>query len=677
MFHHIRRRGPRISPRRTAIRSAIALMLIGSGLTVASGAPAAQAAADSFSCTGAAQFFNSTNTGVLTHRTFSTPGRDGGVWTSATTIGSRGWSGYGRLLGGPDGRVYGISSTGLTRWRWTGSSWETIDAQPHWTISPGFTSYADTEYRDKITVDEIGDFYLIDAAGKLRWYRFDESSKTWTIFGRILDTGWDRYNLLVAAGPGVLYARHTDGRLFRHHFDPVTQRWLSRDRWVGSSWSGFTKGLFSAGGDTLFGIHAGGDLFQYRYREDNQSWDLQADRIGSAWGDFPNVFTTTNACRQGANAGPAQPASPVQQDAPVAVMQAPAATTALGTMEFAYSDNIGLLHHGRANPDALGSIQWSSAPGGGAHAHTGKPALIADVQDRVNVFAHKSATSDIWSLTQKTPAMPDWNPWLELGGAMKSEPAVVRLSDDSLAVFAYDANGILWSRQQNGNTGDLLPWTSHGGDSLTGTPVVLADADGAATVLATTSTGEVQSATWRAGALTADWTGLGGTGFTDTPTTAVLPGLRVMVFARNIDGTVKTQLQNLDGTWPGTWTTIGDSSIVPEGSPSAVLSPTTSRVWVFVRATDGSIHRSRQTAAGSTTWTTWGPVTSGETYPTDPTAFTWQNSAGRQIGFVTRTTNSSIRLYAADETADVSAAARTATTDSAFNRHDIPAPPRQ
>lgn len=669
MFRPISSHTRETVPRRSALRLGLAIALIGSGITVTSGAHPAQAAEDAFSCTGAAQFFNSTSTGSLAHRTFSTPGVDGGKWSSATNIGSRDWAGYGRLLGGPDGRVYGINSAGLTRWRWTGSSWETIGAQTSWNISSSFTSYSGAEYRDKITVDENGDFYLIDARGKLRWYRFDETSKDWTISARVLDTGWDRYNLLVAAGPGVLYARHKDGRLFRHHFDPASQRWLSRDRLVGNStWSGFTKGLFSAGGDTLFGIQEDGDLFQYRYRESSQSWSLVADQIGSGWGSFPNVFATTGTCEQGANAGPVLPSIPVQPNMPIAAMQAPAASTALGTLQIAYNDSIGQIRYGRANPDALGTIQWS-APANIVHA--GTPVLVADAEDNVNVF-NQASTSDIQQLTQKDPASPDWKPWLELGGAMKSPPAAIQLSDESLAVFAYDTNGTLWSRQQDGTTGDLLPWTSTGATGLTGTPIAQIGPDRTATILATTSTGKVQTATWKAGTLTTEWADLGDTQFTGPLTTTLLPGYRVMAAGRATNGTIQTQLQNIDGTWPGTWTTIGDDSITPDGSPSAILSPTTGRVWVFIRATDGNIYRTRQTAAGSTTWTTWGPVTFGETYAVDPTAFTWQNSNGHHIGFVTRNTNSSVRLYAADETT-LTRATR-ATKPTTFTQHHIPTP---
>ncbi|MGW0505906.1 tachylectin-related carbohydrate-binding protein [Micromonospora sp. NPDC003241] len=634
-------------------------------------------AADGFTCSGAGTFFRVADDGrgSMTVRRYSTPGTSGGEWLAGTNPPpSVGWHGYGRLLGGPDGRVYGINSQGLHRHRWTGSGWASGD-QETWRMSTGFTQFATAANRDKITVDESGDFYLIDANGALRWYRYVESTKSWAFSGRLIDSGWNKYNLLVATSPGVLYARDANGQLYRYRFDPVGQRWIDRDRLVGGTgFAGFTKGLFTAGGDTLFGVRSNGELHQFRYREDILNWELTYNRIGTGWDTTIASFATTNTCRQSAVSNPL-PSTPVQPDAPIAVLQAPAVNSAVGTLEVAYADNIGQLRHGRVDPNSLWSIQWSAVPG--VEAYTGKPALAADAQNRMNVFAHETG-SHIAQLTQKTPAMPDWEPWFGLAGAMKSEPTVVRLADNSLVIFASDAAGLLWHRRLNSDGTHPLPWTSLGGTQLTGTPIVHAGADGTATILGVNAAGEVVTATWRAGALTTAWVSLGGTGYLGTPTATVLPGRRMMVLARHGDGAVRAQLQNSDGTWPRTWTAVGDGSITLAGSPSALLSPSTGRVWVFVRATDGSIYRSRQTLAGSTTWTSWGPVASGETYVADPTAFTWQNSGGQQIGFVTRTVNSSVRLYAGDETIDTAAvrASRTAAGD-AFTRHDLPAPPER
>ena len=673
MSHLTKKTTPRTSSRRRSLALTAAALIGAAGLVAPLPASPAQAATDAFSCTGAAAFFNSTTTGTLVRRQYSTPGRDGGVFTAATTVGPAGWQTFGRLLGGPDRRVYGINSTGLNRYRWTGSVWETVDGKQSWNISTSFTNYATAAFRNKITVDQIGDFYAVDAQGKLRWYRFDESTRKWTIDARVIDTGWDRYNLIVAGAPGTLYARTADGKLYRHRFDPASQRWLLRDRQVGSSgWGAFTRGLFSAGGDTLFGIQADGDLFQYRFREDNLSWALTADQIGNGWEGFPNVFTTTNTCGQGAITSPALPATPAQQNAPLAVVQAPPAGSALGSLEIAYTDNIGQLRHGRANPDSLFSVQWSPVPG--TEAYTGKPSLVSDAQSRVTIVAHET-TSNVGSLTQKTPAMPDWNPWLALGGAMRSEPTAVRLSDDTRAVFALDAEGALWHRRQDGTAGDLLPWTPLGGTSLTGTPVAVPGADGTAALLVANAAGTLQTATYKGGALTSAWTGLGGAGFVDTPSVVTLPGRRLMVFARHTDGVVKSQLQNLDGTWPGTWNAVGDSGVTPVGSPTAVLSPNTGRISVFTRTTDDTIQHSRQTAAGSTAWGNWATATvPDETYPTDPTAFVFQNSSGIRLGFVSRTANGSVRLYDTDESAASLATRAAPAAGISFTRQEIPQP---
>ncbi len=665
--------------RRTAINSFVVLTIAASGLSITIRSSAAQAA-DSFTCTGPAAFFNATTSGTLQRRQYSTPGRAGGTWTTPTTPGTGGWQNFGRILGGPDGRIYGINSNGLHRYRWTGTTWENHDGKQGPAIHTGFTQFASAVHRDKITVDELGDFYLIDGNGVLRWYRYAESTKTWPSFGRVLDTGWNKYNLLVATSPGVLYARATsDGRVYRYRFDPVSQRWLDRDRLVGGTgFANFTKGLFSAGDDTLYGIQTNGDLQQFRYREDILNWELTYNRIGTGWG-FPNVFTMTNACHQGAISSPARPPTPIQPDSSITVVQAPSATTARGTLEIAFADNIGQLRHGRANPDSLGTIQWSAVPG--VDAYTGKPAVVADAQDRVNLFAHE-VTSDIATLRQKTVAMPDWEPWLGLGGAMRSGPAVVRLSDNTMALFAFDADGLLWQRQMATAEGFPPPWSPVAGGGLTGTtstPVVVAGADGAATIFAVTAAGAVVTATWRAGALTSGWVNLGSTGFTGTPSATVLPGRRVMVIAGHADGSVGAQLQNTDGTWPGSWTTVGDTSITPAGPPSAALSPTTGRMYAFVRAPDGVIHASWQIVPGSATWSPWTDASSGLSYTTDPTAFTWQNGEGQQIGFATRNVNLSVRIFWVNEAAQSSAPRTNRASAGAptFSGRDIPGPPNR
>lgn len=631
--------------RRTVLGLGAALAIVAGGLAVPFSATPAKAA-DSFSCTGPAGLFNNVTTGVLYRRDLNNPLTTSYSWGGASDIGKSGWT-FGRLLGGPDGRVYGVNSAGLTRYRWTGTAWEQVDGQSNWLISSSFTSYAGSAYRDKITVDEEGDFYLIDGKGVLRWYRFDEASRKWVISAKVLDTGWDKYNLIVATSPGVLYARlASDGTLHRYRFDKATERWLMRDKLVGStSWASFTKGLFTAGGDSLFGVQTDGDLYQYRYREDNNSWPVLAHRIGTGW-NFPNIFATTNTCHQGGLTSPVKPSTPTQQNSPLSVMQAPPADGAtLGTVEYSYVDNIGRVVHGRQNdPDNFSSVQWN--PVENIEAYTGKPALIADSQKRVNIFAHQ-ISSDIRSLTQSAPGSVTWKAWTGLAGGMQSEPVVAQLSDGSLAVFALDSDGALWVRPQDGSAGELLPWTKLGGSGLTGSPVVNAGTDGAATITAVDGTGAVLTATYQNRALTAGFTSVGGTGFTGTPAVVVMPGRRAMIFARHTDGTIKKQYQNSDGTWPGTWSAIGTGAITPAGTPSAILDPNLGRILVVTRTADNAIYHSWETGQGTGVWGDWNIIGAADTFPVDPTTFTFQNSNGTQVAFVSRTINGTVTPFTA------------------------------
>ncbi|HEU5110836.1 MAG TPA: tachylectin-related carbohydrate-binding protein, partial [Micromonosporaceae bacterium] len=495
-------------------------------------APRAAYAEDTISCSGNGTIFASEADGDFFRFTLTSPSTSSATIPAGTDIGNS-WNTYGRVLGGPGGRVYGINSTGLWRYRWTGTAWETIDGNQRLQLNTSFTTYASAAYRNKITVDEAGDFFLIDNAGRLRQYRYDEPSRTWTIFARVIDTGWDRYDLIVAAGPGVLYARTPAGDLFRHRFEPVSQRWIARDLKVGSSWNGHSRGLFSVGGDTLFGIQADGDVYQYRYREDNNTWPVLARHIRSGFQIYPNVLATTNTCRLTATHTPARPATPIENFSPTTAMQSQPS----GSIDYVYADNIGRLRHGRQeSPDAFGNVQWTVISEG--DAFTGRPALLANAQNNPQVFAHRT-DSDVWSRTKAAPPSPDWQPPLALGGVMKSAPVPVRLSDNTLVVFALDADGALWFRPQNGVGGDLLPWRRLAGTAMAGTPVAVAGSDRSARLFALDGTGTPHLTTYRDGAIAA-WTALGGSGFTGTPAVVVLPGGIVRLFVRSGAGQIVT-----------------------------------------------------------------------------------------------------------------------------------------
>ncbi|MEU4155184.1 tachylectin-related carbohydrate-binding protein [Actinoplanes sp. NPDC026670] len=206
-----------------------------------------------------------------------------------------GWNQFGKVLGGPGGRVYGIKSDGLYQYVWGGLA-------QRWTYPVGslgswFGQYAQPGWNDRITVDRQGDFYRIDSAGNLIWSRLDEQTWTWSI-EQTIDTGWEKYDKVIAADTGVLYARAAaDGRLYRYHFDPAARTWVAKGVWAGAGWQQFSGGVFSAGGNTLFGLPGNGDLRQYRHREWDSAWAISGRDIGDGWQQFADVTAAPDACR--------------------------------------------------------------------------------------------------------------------------------------------------------------------------------------------------------------------------------------------------------------------------------------------------------------------------------------------------------------------------------------------
>ena len=94
---------------------------------------------------------------------------------------------------------------------------------------------------------------------------------------------------------------------------------------------------------------------------------------------------------------------------------------------------------------------------------------------------------------------------------------------------------------------------------------------------------------------------------------------------------------------PGTGT-------VPAGEPSALLSPVTGRIGVFVRGTDGYVYYAPETAQGAGAWGDWIPAQDPfETYATDPTAFGFLNANGANAAYLVRTAAQTLRLYTVQE----------------------------
>ena len=128
---------------------------------------------------------------------------------------------HGRTLAGPDGVVYSLAGAGsgeLRRFRWTSAGWQ----GGYQVVGSGWGRYALPEHRNKVSVDERGRLYEVNASGELRVFVWAGSWWTpETEGGEVLDVGWGEYDLITAAGDGLLHYFSVDAEGALAHLKQV------------------------------------------------------------------------------------------------------------------------------------------------------------------------------------------------------------------------------------------------------------------------------------------------------------------------------------------------------------------------------------------------------------------------------------------------------------------------
>lgn len=198
-----------------------------------------------------------------------------------------------------------VASTGeLRRYRWNGNGWDIFEGGTRYrVVDSGWSRYTQAEHRNKVTVDEKGRLYEINDEGHLKVFVWDDAGNDWTPetgSGKILATGWNKYDLLVAAGDGVLYARKPNGQLIRFRYHAGSDRFVQNGLPVGHGWQKFNR-IFSPGGDVLYGTQVGNSdrLLWYRYLEETNTWanNGRPKIVGTDWYGELDVVATTDDCR--------------------------------------------------------------------------------------------------------------------------------------------------------------------------------------------------------------------------------------------------------------------------------------------------------------------------------------------------------------------------------------------
>ncbi len=519
-------------------------------------------------------------------------------WTPEKRI-AVGWTG--RVLAGPDGLVYNIMGNGeLRRFRWNGTAFDVVDGAEFQTIDTGWIGYEELFFRNRVTIDAEGDFYTLQHDEKLRWKRYNTTTKKWDV--RVIDTGMGRFDLIVAAGKGVIYARDPSvdgGRLYRFHYDAASQRLTQREQFVSSGWNKY-GGVFSPGADILYsrtaGVGENGNTGELNWMRFDQNGHTTAGRkyLGWGWGNGPDwdVSAAPNTCELTNSTTPVRPAVAATSNGRQSIVQ-----VTDGSIAHSYVNAAGALVHGKQRSVSdIRSVSWTVAPG--YQSFTASPASVELSDGRLQVLAH-GRDSEIRSDRTTTKDGP-WAGLAAAGGFTAAAPVTVKDSAGRAVSFAVDGDGVLWSRTQDGTDNDLTAWKRLGGQNLAALPPTVVRVGDVLRIVALGRDGVHRTANYTGGAL-GTWTGLGGANWVGEASVVALASGALQVFARGADNLIHTQVEGAAG-FTGSWTALPD--IIAGGTPSALLTPQ-GNVEVVVRDANGQVRSSGTVAPGATAFRDW------------------------------------------------------------------------
>ncbi|MCS7475927.1 tachylectin-related carbohydrate-binding protein [Umezawaea endophytica] len=213
-----------------------------------------------------------------------------------------GWGWDVRFMAGANGYVYFIENGELRRHRWLGTGWENAGVSE--LIGSGWSGWELPAYHFRVTVDSNNNIYSVAQDGNLTLHRFNETTKVLT--STVVDTGWNKYDQVLAGGDGVLYARDPNvagGTLYRFQHDYRTNTFSQKDKNVGNGWNGY-KQISSPGADVLYGTFAGGETWWYRYLPETDTWANSGygnwkERI-TTWTGVDEIAPAIDTCKLGA-----------------------------------------------------------------------------------------------------------------------------------------------------------------------------------------------------------------------------------------------------------------------------------------------------------------------------------------------------------------------------------------
>lgn len=610
----------RIRYRRRPGILALAILIAGSVLPATTATTAAGTVASTLQCTQDASFYTVRTDGSIWLHQHGEPESGTNSWSSAQSIGT-GFSG--RHVAAPGGVVYTATSAGLGQLRRrqsAGAQYEVIDSNLLWAV------YTGTTFRNRITVDAFGDIYTVELDGWLHWRRYDPATRTLT--HRLVVPGWSAYDLIVAAGPGVIYAREPAGALWRFAYHGDSQRYSGAVLFAGDGWNAYSD-IVSPGGDLLYAVARGADtLWWYRYDEDTNTWALDRGTLtATGWPVDAQTLAHPDACQRVGHPLPTRPLIDPQPSAPVTLM-----LSTNGHLHYAYLDEDGRAVYGEA-ADVTGGSSLGLALVPGVVGATGVASMAENQDGRIKLVA-RGLDAEVRINTKASMTGP-WGTATTMGGFVKSAASLVRAGDGTINAYALDRSGQLRNRAQLEPNGPFQAWVAqfamperwNGGpelrpETLTVLPNPRSTSNGVR-LFALGDDGSFHTLAMPPGGMptASQWSSIGGTGLRAPLSALVQSDNTMRLFATGSDGTVYTQSQTATG-FPATWTAV--PGVTASGSVSATKAPD-GMIKLVVRATDGFVYYTSETGAG--TFSPWQEITNfTEESSADPTALAVPNS---------------------------------------------------
>jgi len=225
---------------------------------------------------------------------------------------------------------------------------------------------------------------------------------------------------------------------------------------------------------------------------------------------------------------------------------------------------------------AWNGTAWAAWESLGGVTNAG-PGAVSGTANRIDVFVRGSDNS-LWHLTWNGSS---WLPWEGLGGHLGSAPSAASSGANRLDVFAMGSDFALWHRWWDGTT--WQPWESLGGRLTSGAGSVSWGAGRLDVVVRGADQG-VWHRAWN-GTSWLPWESLGGI-VQGTPGASSCASGALDVFALGADGGLWRK--SFSGTAWTPWTAVGGQWA---GGPGAVCQPTTTKIDILEKSSDGSLWR--------------------------------------------------------------------------------------